>query len=540
MLRKVPIFCIFLSVFFSSTLILFDALARNDQFIQCQVLYHENTVFSLYTDSGNGYNDREVVHVNARPMPFWRNLKFRIKNVVFQGLRLDFSSQENFIHIKQCNIQDKEGFSIVPYQNVSIKPLHQVQLVPKGMGEYVAVGQGEDPQILVDIPWKTLFFKRIPFGFWFSCIFLLYPLCFFGLYALLGMGGNKKIRIEKTKLHRLFMGSSLVFWLLAGLAYWSASSRHHVLPTLEEGEELLGVPSFTAQEINLCRPDGLAIHGRLYQSESSKLHRGDILLLHGSYAKGQLSPLYSLMAESLARRGFRVLTIDFAGYGLSADPFASSTPLSSDREGETETALAFLKALPGGGQKNLCIIGHSLGANSTLRVGLRDKEVSALVLIGPPRRVGERYYSVPDLNFFWGYVMGVGRLQYGREHFPAWYTQKMFQEEFLDQDMVHALPDLARAGHKPIYFMDGGREAEEDLVFLRRYVQRVSAPCAYVTMLAADHEFNVPILEHPRYVPNVLQDTIEVLDGWCSQRETWARRMWYAVQNVLRLLFPFR
>jgi pimeloyl-ACP methyl ester carboxylesterase len=540
MLRKVPIFCIFLSVFFSSTLILFDALARNDQFIQCQVLYHENTVFSLYTDSGSGYNEHEVVHVNVISRPFWRSLKFRVKNIVFQGLRLDFSSQENCIHIKQCTIQDKEGFPIIPYQDVPIKALHQVQLVPKEMGEYVVIGQGEDPQILFDIPWKTLFFKRIQFGFWFSCIFLLYPLCFFGLYALLGMGSNKKIRIEKTKLHRLFMGSSLVFWLLAGLAYWSASSRHHVLPTLEEGEELLGIPSFTAQEINLRRPDGLAIHGRLYQSENSKLNRGNILLLHGNYTKGQLYPLYPLMAESLARRGFRVLTIDFAGYGLSADPFASNTRLRSDRKSETEAALAFLKALPGG-KKNVCIIGHSLGANSALWVGLRDTEVSALVLIGPPRRVGERYYDVPDLNYFWERVMKSGQVLYGREQFPAWYTQKMFQEEFLDQDLIYALPNLAKGGHKSIYFMDGGREAEEDLDFLRRYVQRVSAPCAYATMLAADHNFNVPpALERLHYVPNVLQDAIEVLDGWCSQRETWARRTWLAVQNVLRLLFPFR
>ena len=51
------------------------------------------------------------------------------------------------------------------------------------------------------------------------------------------------------------------------------------------------------------------------------------------------------MAESLANRGFLVLTIDFAGFGQSADRFAGEVRLESDQESETELALTYLKAL---------------------------------------------------------------------------------------------------------------------------------------------------------------------------------------------------
>lgn len=89
--------------------------------------------------------------------------------------------------------------------------------------------------------------------------------------------------------------------------------------------------------------------------------------------------------------------------------------------------------------------------------------------------------------------------------------------------------------------MDGGQEAPQDLIFLSRYIQKVSAPCGYVTMLDADHHFNVPLLaEQVHYVPNNLQDALDVLAAWCDQEETLTRVMWSTLQNILRLLFPFR
>ncbi len=541
MLQRIPILCVVLSVCFASALALFLALARGDRFVQCQASFQKDTVFSLYTNSGSGYNEQEAEHMRSTARPVWRTLKFRIQNIIFKGLRLDFTSEDNEVHLKRCTVQDEYGFPLVSYQDFSLKALQQVQLVPKGTGEYVAIGQGEDPQILLDIPWTTVFVQKIQIGFWFSSVFLFYPVSFFSLDLWAEMSEEKKTGFEKTGLHRLFMGLGLVFWLLAALAWWSASSRHLFVPTREEGEGLYEA-LFVAREITLHRSDGLAIHGRLYQSDDSGPHRGDILLLHGNYPEGQRRPLYLLMAESLAHRGFRVLTIDLAGYGLSADPFAGDTRLRSDHISETETALAFLKASPlPGGRKHLCIIGHSLGANPALWVGLRDKDVDALVLIGPPRRIGERFYDVIDLDYFWERALGQGRLLHGRKGFPAWYSRQAFQEEFLDQDLIYALPELRRGGHKPLYFMDGGKESEEDLDFLRRYVQKVAAPCSHVTMLAADHNFNVPPdLTHLHYVPNALQDAVEVLDGWCGRETTMGWRMWYAGQNILRLLFPFR
>ena len=134
-------------------------------------------------------------------------------------------------------------------------------------------------------------------------------------------------------------------WALAALAYWAAVARYGV-QEVPRAAAAVPVPSgFQGQGLVLHRPDGLAISGRLYQHVSQGLVRGNILLLHGNYPQGQMFPLYPLMAEALAERGFRVLTIDFAGFGQSADPFASERHVRSDLESGTALALGFLLGL---------------------------------------------------------------------------------------------------------------------------------------------------------------------------------------------------
>ena len=538
--KNMPWICLVLCVLISTSFILFEAFFQKEEIVQCQVLVHDQASFTLYTNTGKGYSESQAETIPVRVQNIWRLIRFHIHHTVFQPFRLDFTAENGEALIRQCSVQDPYGFPVSPYEHIALAPLHQVQLEELAPYTYRAVAQGEDPQLFLDVNWLNLFFGKIHPGFWFSFIFLLYPLCSWIAGFFSADWPTQKSANSKPWQHRLLTTISVAVWLLAGLAYWSAHDRHTLVNTPEKGDLLYGGPAFTVQEIDLRTPAGLKIHGRVYQTPQQVTQRGRILLLHGNFADGQLHPLYPLMAESLANRGFLVLTLDFAGFGRSDDPFTSETGLETDQEKETELALAYLKTLPGE-RKSITLIGHSMGANAALRVGLRNPDVSSLVLIGPPRRVGERFTSYQDLTYFFERAQKTEQLQYGRNQFPPWYSLRDFQEEFLDRDIVYSLPELAKWRHKPVHFMDGGRENTADLLFLNRYIQKVNAPCDYVTMLDADHNFNVPAkFEEINYVPNNLQDAVNVLDTWSSQQESQAREIWFTVQNVLRLFFPFR
>lgn len=538
--KKTSLLCLLLCVLLSSAFILFEALTQANETLQCQVLVEDNTDLTLYTNTGKGYSESQAETVPVRVQEIWRSAYFHLRDTRFQSLRLDFSPTKGDILIRQCRVQDKYGFPYSPYRNISLQALHQVQLEPVAPYSYRARALGEDPQLLLEIHWLNLFFDKIHPGFWFSFIFLLYPLGSRLLHLFQPSGSAQKRAAAQPWPHRVFIAISVVVWVFAALAYWSAHSRHTVVHTPEQGDLLYGGPAFAVQEVDLYTPEGLTIHGRVYKSPEHVAQHGRVLLLHGNFSDGQLHPLYPLMAESLANRGFLVLTIDFAGFGHSDDPFAAEVRPESNQEKETELALAYLKSLPWG-KKSISLIGHSMGANAALRVGLRSPDVHSLVLIGPPRRVAERFTSMLDLDYFYDRSLKTVKTLYNREKFPAWHSLRNYQEEFLDKDMVYSLPDLSRWRHKPVYFMDGGQEAPQDLIFLSRYIQKVSAPCGYVTMLDADHHFNVPLLaEQVHYVPNNLQDALDVLAAWCDQEETLTRVMWSTLQNILRLLFPFR
>lgn len=84
----------------------------------------------------------------------------------------------------------------------------------------------------------------------------------------------------------------------------------------------------------------------------------------------------------LARRGFAVLEIDALGRGNSDNPvFDVNSPAFDDTFG-AKAALARLKSLPFVNPESVGMIGHSLGAEMSFKVALKDPGVRALVIIG--------------------------------------------------------------------------------------------------------------------------------------------------------------
>jgi pimeloyl-ACP methyl ester carboxylesterase len=119
---------------------------------------------------------------------------------------------------------------------------------------------------------------------------------------------------------------------------------------------------------------GGAIHvlDRLAKGEE----RGAVLLIHG--ASGNASDMFVALAETLARRGFRVLGVDRPGHGWSdriGGRAASSPVLQADALRRAAEKLGVAKAV---------VAAHSLGAVAGLAMALNHPEfVRALTLIAP-------------------------------------------------------------------------------------------------------------------------------------------------------------
>ncbi|MDO5673416.1 MAG: alpha/beta fold hydrolase [bacterium] len=548
-----PFACLVLATLLALPLAVLESVYRDEHFVHCQVLVEADTVFSLYTNSGiktgTGYSENKVVRGALLASPLWQSIKFRLKDVLFKDLRLDFDTRSRVLSIRSCVLQDEYGLDAKQSRAMAIDPLHQVEFTAAESGTFTKIqAHGEDPQLRLSLNLLHLYAQNIQPGFFFTAILLWYPFSYLMLMgvarlthlARLRRAAQPRGRKQASKLHGWLLAASALIWALAPLAYWAATARYKVLNTPECAAAVPVPTEFQGRELVLKRPDGLEIAGRLYQNEEQVPVRGNILLLHGNYPQGQMFPLYPLLAESLAERGFRVLSIDFAGFGRSADPFASEAFFRSDLDSETQQAITYLKSLAKEGAK-LSIIGHSMGANPALRVGLDHPAVDALILIGPPRRVADRFHHRGDLAFFWNWALGIGKSQYGREQFPSWYTQEKWQAYFLEHDMVHLLPRLRAWGHKPLYLLDGGGEPAEDLAFLRGYAGQVSAPCTYLTLTGADHNVNVLAFQKtPIYDPPALEQALDVLETWCEKEEGPGDPAWSWAQNGLRMLFPFR
>ncbi len=535
-----PLTGLVLAILLAFLLALFASMYRDERFIQCQVLVEADTVFSLYTNTGKGYSEGRVARTALLASPLWQSIKFKINDVYFKDIRLDFDTRSKTVAVRRCLFQDEYALDVDQSNILAISPLHQVNFAKDEKNDFTQIqAHGDDPQIRLSLNVLPFYVQNIQLGFFFVAILLCYPFSCLMLQAFARLVQGKT-RKTPSRIHRALLAGSLFMWALAALAYWAAVVRYGV-QEVPRAAAAVPVPSgFQGQGLVLHRPDGLAISGRLYQHVSQGLVRGNILLLHGNYPQGQMFPLYPLMAEALAERGFRVLTIDFAGFGQSADPFASERHVRSDLESETALALGYLKNLAAEGAK-LSVIGHSMGANPALRVGLNDPAVDSLILIGPPRRVGDRFHHRGDLAFFWNWALGISKSQYGREQFPSWYTQEQWQTYFLEHDMVHVLPQLRAWGHKPLYLLDGGGEPAEDHAFLQGYAGQVSAPCTYLTLNGVDHNINVLAFQkEPSYEPRALQEAVDVLERWCEYDQGPWDMLWSFMQNVLRLLFPFR
>jgi len=126
-----------------------------------------------------------------------------------------------------------------------------------------------------------------------------------------------------------------------------------------------------AGEIQVKTPDGTALHAR----ELGKGTHG-VLLLHDA---GRTSADWTLFAEKLSSKGYRVIALDLRGHGESAD-IMTTEPDWSAMDDDVEAALAHLRRT---GARKVSVVGAGLGANLAVDVASRDPKVETVVLLSP-------------------------------------------------------------------------------------------------------------------------------------------------------------
>jgi len=128
----------------------------------------------------------------------------------------------------------------------------------------------------------------------------------------------------------------------------------------------------SAQEnVSFATDDGGLIYGHLY----GKGERGLVLTHGGRFNKES----WKEQAEILVKAGFRVLAIDFRGYGQSKGP-GQADPLSAPLHLDVLAAVRYLKQA---GAKTVSIVGGSMGGTAAARASVEAKagEIDRLVLL---------------------------------------------------------------------------------------------------------------------------------------------------------------
>lgn len=116
--------------------------------------------------------------------------------------------------------------------------------------------------------------------------------------------------------------------------------------------------------------DGLTLH---YHDEGD----GDlVVLLHGFAADTNINWVRSGIFDALLDEGYRVVTLDARGHGLSAKPH---DPEAYADGAMTRDVQALLDQL---GASGCCVIGYSMGAVTTMHLAATEPRVQRAVLLG--------------------------------------------------------------------------------------------------------------------------------------------------------------
>jgi len=139
----------------------------------------------------------------------------------------------------------------------------------------------------------------------------------------------------------------------------------------------LAEPSAAQELVSFPAEDGGVVYADLYGAGE----RGVVLAHGGRFNKGS----WEKQARELAKAGFRVLAIDFRGYGKSRGP-GDADPMSAPLYLDVLAAVRYLRKM---GAKTVSVIGGSMGGGAAADAAIATPgEIERLVLLGSEAGTG--------------------------------------------------------------------------------------------------------------------------------------------------------
>jgi pimeloyl-ACP methyl ester carboxylesterase len=244
-----------------------------------------------------------------------------------------------------------------------------------------------------------------------------------------------------------------------------------------------------------------------------------LLLVHGL---GGSQQSWMLVASTIAEAGYRVTTVDLAGFG--------ATPLAG-RESTLETNRRIVDGLIKYlGQGPVVLVGHSMGGLiAMLQAGANPDSVSRLVLLDPAVPLAKTSPLKP-LPQVWVKLLaqrpgvgaalatGLARLEGPERLIGNALRQYCFDASRLDRGLVQAMVDGERAriarGHAYLGYMQAYKSMLNRLRLVEAYdhevVMKVKAP----TLLVAGAADTLTLTEFVRRLTGVRPDwTYEEMSG---------------------------
>jgi alpha/beta superfamily hydrolase len=173
---------------------------------------------------------------------------------------------------------------------------------------------------------------------------------------------------------------------------------------------LLPAVAAAQEHVSFPTQDGGLVHADLYGTGE----RGVVLAHGGRFNKES----WKKQAEELERAGFRVLALDFRGYGKSRGP-GQANPLSAPLHLDVLAAVRYLRDA---GAKTVSLVGGSMGGAAAGEASIEAKpgEIDRLVLLGsagsdsPEKMKGRKLFIVARDDRGPGDIPRLGTI---REHY---------------------------------------------------------------------------------------------------------------------------
>jgi alpha-beta hydrolase superfamily lysophospholipase len=150
---------------------------------------------------------------------------------------------------------------------------------------------------------------------------------------------------------------------------------------------------FTEREFRVASSaPGIEIAGSIMVPRGSV--RASVLMITGAgpHTREQRisdTPMYTMIAEHLARRGMVVARTDARGFGASSGPADDEAYTSADRAEDNRAVLEFLRAQPEFAGLKFGLFGHSEGALIAATIAAEDDGIGFNVFLAPPTIKGD-------------------------------------------------------------------------------------------------------------------------------------------------------